>query len=253
LLRLNRVSIIAGSNLDSVKETVAFDLDSVKIILTGIAVLDNFTLVTVKARKTAAYHHGDLRQALLRAGEAELADRGIEGFSLRGVARRAGVSHAAPAHHFQDAGGLLTALAAEGFRRLIQRQAQRQKKAPADPISQLVASGLGYIDFALNNPALFRVVFSSGRPVHSSAELLQAASDAFGLLERDVTAIFAAQGGTPARTDVLEVWAVTHGLADLLNGGRMKFICDMRKAERDATVAAMLRTSFTELAGRARR
>jgi AcrR family transcriptional regulator len=234
LLRLNRVSIIAGSNLDSVKETVAFDLDSVKIILTGIAVLDNFTLVTVKARKTAAYHHGDLRQALLRAGEAELAERGIEGFSLRGVARRAGVSHAAPAHH-------------------IQRQAQRQKKAPADPISQLVASGLGYIDFALNNPALFRVVFSSGRPVHSSAELLQAASDAFGLLERDVTAIFAAQGGTPARTDVLEVWAVTHGLADLLNGGRMKFICDMRKAERDATVVAMLRTSFTELAGRARR
>ena len=120
-------------------------------------------------------------------------------------------------------------------------------------ISQLVASGLGYIDFALNHPALFRVVFSSGRPVHSSAELLQAATEAFGLLERDVTAIFAAKGGVPARTDVLEVWAITHGLADLLNGGRMKWICDMRKAERDQTVAAMLRTSLTELASRAQR
>jgi AcrR family transcriptional regulator len=229
---------------------VAFDLDSVKIILTATEVVDSFAFVTVKPRKTAAYHHGDLRQALLRAGEEELSERGIEGFSLRGVARRAGVSHAAPAHHFQDAGGLLTALAAEGFRRLLQRQHLRQKKAETDPISQLVASGLGYIDFALGSPALFRLVFSSGRPEHSSTELSQAANAAFDQLEQDVTRLFAGNGGAPARTDVLEVWAFTHGLADLLNGGRMKFICDMRKTERDATVAAMLRTSFTELASR---
>lgn len=216
--------------------------------------MDSFLCVTAKPRKSAPqpYHHGDLRQALLQAAEAELSERGIEGFSLRGVARRAGVSHAAPAHHFQDAAGLLTALAAEGFRQLLQRQRQRQKKAPADPLSQLVASGLGYIEFALTNPALFRLVFSSGRPEHSSAELSQAANAAFDLLEQDVTRLFAARGGTPARTDVLEVWAFTHGLADLLNGGRMKSICDMRKAERDATIAAMLRTSFTELAARAR-
>jgi AcrR family transcriptional regulator len=212
----------------------------------------SFRFVTAQ-RKTTPYHHGDLRDALLRAGEAELSERGIEGFSLRGVARRAGVSHAAPAHHFQDAGGLLTALATEGFRRLLNRQLLRQKKAPADPISQLVASGLGYIDFALNSPALFRLVFSSGRPEHSSTELSQTANAAFDQLEQDVTRLFAARGGIPARTDVLEVWAFTHGLADLLNGGRMKFICDMRKTERDATVSAMLRTSFTELAARARR
>ena len=57
------------------------------------------------------YHHGDLKMALLRAAEAELAENGIESFSLRAVAKRAGVSHGAPAHHFKDAKGLLTALA----------------------------------------------------------------------------------------------------------------------------------------------
>src|SRR5262252_290185 len=60
------------------------------------------------------YHHGNLRAALLEAAEAELEAQGIEAFSLRGVAKRAGVSHAAPAHHFGDANGLLTGLAAEG-------------------------------------------------------------------------------------------------------------------------------------------
>ncbi len=104
-----------------------------------------------------AYHHGDLRAVLLEAGEAELAERGIEGFSLRGVAKRAGVSHAAPAHHFHDANGLLTALAAEGFRRFVDKQKARQQVA-ARPIalSQLVAAGMGYIDFAMAHPALFR-------------------------------------------------------------------------------------------------
>ena len=62
-----------------------------------------------------AYHHGDLRKALLEAGEEELSERGGENFSMRGVAKRAGVSHAAPAHHFRDKAGLLTALAQRGF------------------------------------------------------------------------------------------------------------------------------------------
>ncbi|MEO0497745.1 MAG: helix-turn-helix domain-containing protein, partial [Pseudomonadota bacterium] len=67
--------------------------------------------------KRGPYHHGDLREALLTAAEVELTDRGIEGLSLRGVAKRAGVSHAAPAHHFGDKAGLLTALTTIGFQR----------------------------------------------------------------------------------------------------------------------------------------
>ncbi|NRB03591.1 MAG: TetR family transcriptional regulator, partial [Rhodobacteraceae bacterium] len=69
--------------------------------------------------KPGTYHHGDLRAALIEAGLQELEATGTEAFSLRKVARRAGVSHAAPAHHFGDVTGLLTALAAEGFRRFV--------------------------------------------------------------------------------------------------------------------------------------
>ena len=87
------------------------------------------------------YHHGDLRNALVAAAEAELAEHGIEGFTLRGCAKRAGVSHAAPAHHFGDAAGLLTAVAAAGFERFLTFQRQRQEAASPDPSSQLVAAG----------------------------------------------------------------------------------------------------------------
>src|SRR5262245_11243232 len=132
------------------------------------------------------YHHGNLRAALLQAAEAELEAEGIEGFSLRGVAKRAGVSHAAPAHHFSDANGLLTGLAAEGYRRFVAAQEARQKVAPSDGMSQLVAAGLGYIDFALAHPALFRLMFSSGRPDHEAPELSAAGAEAFGRLVRAI-------------------------------------------------------------------
>lgn len=199
-----------------------------------------------KAAAPQPYHHGDLRAALLAAGEAELAERGIEAFSLRGVARRAGVSHAAPAHHFGDAGGLLTALATEAFHRFVQRQERRQSKAPADPLSQLVAAGLGYIDFALDHPALFRLMFSSRRPSHGTPALAQAANAAYDKLQRDVAAL---RPGT-STTDVQTVWALTHGLADLLNGGRIKSLAELRPAQREAAVAALLSTALGEIAAR---
>lgn len=196
---------------------------------------------------TDRYHHGDLREALLEAGEIELAERGIEGFSLRGVARRAGVSHAAPAHHFRDANGLLTALATEGFRRFLQRQLQRQKKAEPDPVSQLVASGMGYIDFAMAHPALFRLMFASGRPAHASPELAQAANAAYDQLEADVGRL---KPPVPAMEDVVTVWTLTHGLADLLIAGRMKALSEMRRPEREVALTGILRAAFTDIAVR---
>ena len=89
------------------------------------------------------YHHGDLRAVLLHAAEAELAERGIEAFSLRSVAKRAGVSHAAPAHHFGDTGGLLTALAAQGYQQFLAAQAAREAVAEANPQAQLLHWTLG--------------------------------------------------------------------------------------------------------------
>ena len=195
------------------------------------------------------YHHGNLRPALLQAAEAELEAQGIEGFSLRGVAKRAGVSHAAPAHHFEDSNGLLTALAAEGYRRFVAAQELRQKNAAADGLSQLVASGMGYIDFAMAHPALFRLMFSSDRPDHGAADLSAAGAAAFERLIEDVRRLC---GRDPHKDKtsmlgVMAAWAIAHGLADLMIAGRMKFLLGLRKGEREAALSRILRRSLQSL------
>ncbi len=181
------------------------------------------------------YHHGDLRGALMRAAEQEVLERGIEAFSLRSVAKRAGVSHAAPAHHFGDAKGLLTALTAEGFRRFLATQHAREAKASPDARSQLLAAGLGYIDFALGSPALYRLMFSSKRPDFRSDELDRAARAAYRHLTEQVAAVGGAAraDGTPTE-DVAAVWVAAHGLADLILSRPMAGIAALPEAERDA-------------------
>lgn len=192
--------------------------------------------VAPPAGEARSYHHGDLRAALLAAAEAELAARGVEGFSLRQVAKRAGVSHAAPAHHFGDAAGLLTALAAEGFRQFLAAQAAREALAAPDPASQLVAAGLGYVDFAIGRPALFRLLWQSERPDFAVAELQQAARAAFQHL---VDQVMAAGGRSTA--DEAAAWAMAHGLADLLASGRLESVGSLSPEARDAMVAGIIR------------
>jgi AcrR family transcriptional regulator len=182
------------------------------------------------------YHHGDLRAALLAAAEAELAERGMEGFSLRSVAKRAGVSHAAPAHHFGDVQGLLTALAAEGFRQFLAAQAAREAVAENDPASQLVAAGQGYVDFAIARPALFRLLWQSERPDFTDADLGQASLAAYQHLVDQVMAT-----GGRSTADEAAAWAVAHGLADLLAAGRLKSVGSLPAAARDAMVAGIIR------------
>ena len=104
-----------------------------------------------------------IKRAISRAASASASFRTAGRFSLRSVAKRASVSHAAPAHHFSDTGGLLTALATEGFRRFLETQAAREGQAACEPSAQLLAAGLGYVDFALARPALFRLMFGSDR------------------------------------------------------------------------------------------
>lgn len=191
------------------------------------------------APDTRPYHHGDLRAALLVAAEDELAERGMEGFSLRSVAKRAGVSHAAPAHHFGDAKGLLTALAAEGFRQFLAAQAAREAVAAPDPASQLVAAGLGYIDFALARPTLFRLLWQSERPDFSNPDLGQAARAAYSHLVDQVTE---AGGGNTA--DEAAVWAIAHGLADLLAAGRMMSVGSLPAEARDAMLVTIIRRAL---------
>ena len=201
--------------------------------------------MTVQSSTRPAYHHGDLRAALLLAAEHELGEAGIEGFSLRSVAKRAGVSHAAPAHHFHDVKGLLTALAAEGFRRFSAAQRAAMAERAGDPASQLAASGVGYVRFAVTSPALFRLIFSSHRPDFEDRELAAETRQSYEMLVRHVKAI-------PGREDwedkrlmraISTTWSIAHGLADLLASGRLKTLAGLEPAEKEAEIFTIIRSA----------
>ena len=192
-----------------------------------------------KARDS--YHHGDLRAALLAAAEATLAEVGGEDFSLRQVAKRVGVSHSAPAHHFGDAQGLLCTLAAEGFRRFRAAMIERQAAAPPDAMAQLVASGHGYLDFAETAPALFTLMFSSRRS-QQTPELAEAGEAAFAVL---LEAIARLRGVSPlddegAMTDAIACWSMAHGFAQLLLAGRLGQVQGLSRSARDALFGRMI-------------
>lgn len=172
------------------------------------------------------YHHGDLRAALLSAGETVLEDTGVEGFSLRKVARLVGVSHSAPAHHFGDSGGLLMAIAADGFRRLlISMQDHHQAQGP-EPRSALNGSGIGYLTFAQASPATFRLMFGYKSPEPVTAELEAAGKAAFEHLAQHVEAITQRNRTTDpdVMQDIIACWSMVHGFATLLiSGGLAEF------------------------------
>jgi AcrR family transcriptional regulator len=108
--------------------------------------------------KRHGYHHGDLRAALLKSAEEIIRESGLHGLTLRACARRAGVSHGAPAHHFGNVTGLLTELAADGFERLAEAMNPANAK---DADDDLQTAGLGYIQFAMKWPEHFRVMYHS--------------------------------------------------------------------------------------------
>jgi AcrR family transcriptional regulator len=173
-----------------------------------------------------AYHHGDLRHALLAAAEAELAEKGLEGFTLRGCAKRAGVSHAAPAHHFKDADELLTALAVGGFQRFTSAMRDRQRLADLNPRAQLTAAGMAYVEFATANRPLFNLMFGSQRPDTKDAALAASKEEAFGVLVEAVSTLRGdtAMANEPGRRDVAACWATVHGIATLLMAGHLDFL-----------------------------
>ncbi|MEM9224241.1 MAG: TetR-like C-terminal domain-containing protein [Pseudomonadota bacterium] len=187
---------------------------------------------------TRPYHHGKLREELLAAAEAELEAGGLEGFSLRRVAKRAGVSHAAPTHHFGDTSGLLTALAAVGFARFLDAMETEARQVDGCARAKLIASGRGYIRFALKHPALFRLMFSSGRPDPSNETLRKASRRAFDHLVGSVGAMV--PGAQPARVGVIAAWAAAHGVADLASTAKFQTLADAMAQEHTDAATAVL-------------
>lgn len=161
------------------------------------------------------YHHGDLRKALLCAGEALLQQQGPAGLSLREVARQAGVSHMAPYRHFRDKAALLQALAELGFERLHAAMRAAAAAIPHGPEQQLIAAGVAYVRLAVEHPELTQLMFAGGghpdgdRPTGKSA---------FATLQ-DIIASGIRAGVFRRREPgelALVAWSCLHGLAMLV-------------------------------------
>ncbi|WP_280365266.1 TetR/AcrR family transcriptional regulator [Nocardia wallacei] len=159
-----------------------------------------------------SYHHGDLRATLLQAAAEQIATEGVDAVSLRALAQRAGVSHAAPAHHFGNKQGLLTALAVEGFELL----ADELRSAAGDFREVAVA----YIRFARRHPGHFDVMFRRDL-LRGDDERLDAARNHSGAeLRSGVRELDVAPEGQPAAQ--LAAWSLVHGFASLWREGALE-------------------------------
>ncbi len=187
------------------------------------------------------YHHGSLPDALLQAAEAVLRRDGLRGLTLRAIAREAGVSHTAPQHHFGDTAGVLSELAAIGHRRLAAAMTEHAHDMPQGKVRRK-ATARGYIDFALNNPDLFRLMsrnelLNPERPSLVEARRMSARGLA-GVFDPPLNEPSAAHDAfadlsAAQAVAMTAVWAYVHGLASLLIDNRLTRLADATEAFRD--------------------
>ena len=183
------------------------------------------------ARKRA-YHHGDLKDQLVAAAEAIILQRGVDGFTLREAARRAGVSPAAPAHHFKDAKGLLSEVALRGFQAFGDALDAADRRGGSDPERRLHEQGLAYVNFAVKNPARFQLMFRQGKFDPDYPNFQAVASRSFTTLEGAVRAAFGLASDAPLTDDaygfLMATWSVVHGFAHLALGGQLDWAAEER-------------------------
>ena len=167
------------------------------------------------------YHHGDLARALLKATDAIIEEEGLEAFTLRSCARRAGVSHAAPAHHFKDRAGLLSAYAASIFRDLTLSVQARIAEAGDDKYARLRATGLAYVTFALQRPGAFRLVFRCEALAKDCPDMKAASEECFRVLFGVVEALLPEADKHKVLLHTTMAWSVVHGFATLWLDGNL--------------------------------
>lgn len=184
-----------------------------------------------------AYHHGDLKEALLKAADSLLADEGVQGLTLRACARKAGVSHAAPKHHFTDVSALLSEVAARSFDKLTKALKAAREEASGDPEERFIAVFRTYVVFARAFPDHFRLMFRWDAMSHDNEALRGAATRTFAEMtssitvqrgDADVTAqtLEARIQERGLQTDVLLGWSQIHGYAQLLLEGQFDGFAD---------------------------
>lgn len=180
----------------------------------------------------------DLRRRLLDASLDLIANEGLESFSMREVARRAGVSHQAPYHHFPDREAILAAIVAEGFERL-RAETAAARDAESDPLRRLTAIGKTYVAFARANPAHFKLMFrSEWVKAEKHEEAAACAGSAFAVLQGSIEEAKDALGDRdPAM--LMMAWSMAHGLATLMLEGKLGIHCGEGEADQQAAVDAV--------------
>jgi AcrR family transcriptional regulator len=168
------------------------------------------------------YHHGDLKEALVRAALALIAEKGPAGFTFADAARWAGVSPAAPYRHFTDREQLLANVARRGFVLFADSLLAAWNDGLPDPLTAFEKIGKAYLAFARNQPAYYSAMFEAGVPLSADPELASAGERAFAVLRRaseSVVARLPAKNRPPALMMALHVWAMSHGIASLFGRG----------------------------------
>jgi AcrR family transcriptional regulator len=168
-----------------------------------------------KSTESRPYHHGDLRRALVEAARHILESEGPTALSLRAVAREAGVSPAAPYHHFKDKAELLDAVANEGWDMLNAAMAAARDSATGR--DQLNALGIAYVCFARDNPALYRVMYDAARDKEMLPEDMQAEEDSGFCMVRETLVANGADVSDEADLELATIaaWCGAHGLAEM--------------------------------------
>jgi AcrR family transcriptional regulator len=169
--------------------------------------------------KIRSYHHGALREALIAAAEAVLTERGLEGFSLRETARRAGVSASAPAHHFGDTRGLLTAIAGQAFRDLTDAlELAAREPVQSDRVQKLATV---YVRFAVRKRARFDLMWRSTLLDHENRDFRETRARVFHVFDQAVAAVdrMVEIPLDPVLAPSVALWALAHGFARLAIDG----------------------------------
>jgi AcrR family transcriptional regulator len=204
------------------------------------------------AKAGKRYHHGELREALVSAGRKLLEEKGLRGFTLRECARRASVSHAAPAHHFASIDDLLAEIATHGYHELTAAMAAEARRAKPDPEARLVAQGVGYMAFAAANPTLFQLMFNHEANRFETPALAAAAKTAYHLHVAAVEAVIPKASAEVKERMVDFAWSSVHGFITLVLEGQIGETDGSRalKARGLAALAAMVETVVRTGGGR---
>ena len=168
------------------------------------------------------YHHGNLREALIRAALELIAKKGAAGFTFAEAARFAGVSPAAPYRHFRDRDELMASVALRGFEQFAAALARAWDEGRPDAFVALDRLGKAYLEFARTQPAFYSAMFEAGIPVGADPALREAGDRAFAVLRSAADKLCAAMppaGRPPALMVALHIWTMAHGVASLFGRG----------------------------------